>query len=64
METPKTLLEAVRYFTDLDEQVFRFNKRKLTDSERFQTVIQGVIGKRLTFRQLCMIDGCGFMGIE
>lgn len=51
-------------FRYLDEQVFRFNKRKLTDSERFQTVMQSVIGKRLTFRQLCMIDGCGFMGLE
>jgi hypothetical protein len=47
-----------------DEQVFRFNKRKLNDSERFQTVMQSVIGKRLTYRQLAMVDGCGFMGIE
>lgn len=28
------------------------------------TVMQSVIGKRLTYRQLAMVDGCGFMGLE
>lgn len=51
-------------FRYVDEEVFRFNKRKLGDGERFKLVMQSVLGKRLTFRQLCMIDGCGFMGIE
>jgi len=41
----------------VDEQVFRFNNRKdgtrkLSDSERFDTAMSQVIGKRLTFAEL------------
>lgn len=48
----------------VDEQVFRFNARVTTDFQRFKTVLSQVIGRRMTYRQLCSIDGCGFMGIE
>jgi transposase-like protein len=47
----------------LDEEVWRFNKRKLNDGSRFNTVMQGVLGKRITYRVLCAIDDAGFMGI-
>lgn len=51
-------------FRYLDEEVWRFNKRRLNDGGRFATVMRGVVGKRITYRQLCQIDDCGFMGIE
>jgi transposase-like protein len=36
----------------LDEQVFRFNERKLNDKERFIGVLKAVSGKRLTYDEL------------
>lgn len=48
----------------LDEQVFRFNERGVDDGTRFNLVMRCILGRRLTFRQLCAIDGCGFMGLE
>lgn len=48
----------------LDEQVFRFNERDTDDGSRFAAVMRCVVGRRLTYRQLCAIGGCGFMGIE
>lgn len=48
----------------LDEESWRFNFRKLTDGERFRAVMRTVLGKRLTFRELCAIDDAGFMGIR
>lgn len=36
----------------LDEQVFRFNERKGTDTDRFLEVVKAVSGKRLTYNQL------------
>lgn len=36
----------------VDEQVFRFNERKGTDSERFEEVMSRVTGKRLTYAAL------------
>ena len=50
-------------FRYLDEQVFRFNHRKKDDAGRFDLVMKTVLGRRLTFRELCAIDGAGFMGI-
>lgn len=35
-----------------NEQAFRHNVLKLTDKERVQKIIDGLIGKRLTFREL------------
>lgn len=48
----------------VDEQVFRFNKRKLDDGGRFGTVMRTVPGRRLTWRVLTAQDGAGFMGLE
>jgi transposase-like protein len=36
----------------LDEQMFRFNERKLNDKERFIGVLKAVSGKRLTYDEL------------
>jgi transposase-like protein len=36
----------------VDEQVFRFNERKGTDGERFVKVLPGVVGKRITYKEL------------
>jgi len=47
----------------VDEEAWRFNWRKLTDGERFAVVMKEVLGKRLTYRDLCAIDGAGFMGL-
>lgn len=48
----------------LDEEVWRFNERKKNDGWRFATVMRNVVGRRITYRQLCAIGDCGFMGIE
>ena len=36
----------------LDEEVFRFNERKLKDADRFKTVVSQVSGKRIQYREL------------
>jgi len=36
----------------VDEQAFRFNERKLNDSQRFSVVMPGVVGKRITYKEL------------
>lgn len=36
----------------LDEQAFRFNERKDTDSGRFATALGGVAGRRVTYKKL------------
>jgi transposase-like protein len=36
----------------VDEQVFRFNWRKLTDAERFHEVMTRVVGRRLQYAEL------------
>lgn len=46
------------------EQASRFNSRKINDGSRFELVLSGVVGKRLTYRRLCAIGDAGFMGIE
>jgi transposase-like protein len=48
----------------VDEQAWRFNKRKLNDGGRFATAMRGILGKRITFRVLCAIEDAGFMGIK
>jgi transposase-like protein len=44
------------------EQAWRFNNRKTNDGVRFERVLAGVLGRRITYRQLCAIDDAGFMG--
>lgn len=45
-------VEPFHLFRYLDEQSFRFNGRKGTDSDRFQKAMGQVSGKRLTYSQL------------
>ena len=50
-------VEPFHLFRYLDEQVFRYNYRgtkekKISDGDRFNMVIQKIIGKRLTFAEL------------
>jgi transposase-like protein len=45
-------VEPFHLFRYLDEQSFRYNERKLTDRERFETVLGSVAGKRLTWDTL------------
>ncbi len=45
-------VEPFHLFRYLDEQAYRFNNRKMTDAERFDMAVKGIVGKRLTFNQL------------
>lgn len=46
------------------EQGFRFNHRQLGDAGRFLNALRGVLGKRLTYRELAAVGDAGFMGIK
>jgi hypothetical protein len=40
-------------FRYLDEQAFRFNhRRQFTDADRFALAIYGIVGRRLTYKEL------------
>jgi transposase-like protein len=41
-------VEPFHLFRYIDEQVFRFNTRKITDAERFAAVMKQIVGRRLT----------------
>ncbi len=45
-------VEPFHLFRYLDEQSFRFNGRKGTDSDRFQRAMEQVVGKRLTYSEV------------
>ena len=45
-------VEPFHLFRYLDEQTYRFNNRHMTDAERFDMAVKGIVGKRLTFDQL------------
>jgi transposase-like protein len=45
-------VEPFHLFRYLDEQVYRFNNRRMTDAERFDLAVKGIVGKRLTFDEL------------
>jgi transposase-like protein len=50
-------VEPFHLFRYLDEQAWRYNNRatkdaKITDGDRFQTVMEHVVGKRLTFAEV------------
>lgn len=47
-----TNVEPFHLFRYLDEQTFRFNERKLTDSERFTEIVSSIVGRRLTYDHL------------
>jgi transposase-like protein len=42
-------IEPFHLFRYLDEQSFRFNNRRMTDAQRFDVAVKGIVGKRLTF---------------
>lgn len=42
-------VEPFHLFRYLDEQTFRFNSRKMSDSDRFVAVASSIVGKRLTY---------------
>lgn len=41
-------VEPFHLFRYVDEQAFRFNMRKMTDAQRFDDVVRGIVGRRLT----------------
>ena len=45
-------VEPFHLFRYLDEQAFRYNNRKMNDSDRFDIVVRQIVGKRLTYDQL------------
>ena len=45
-------VEPFHLFRYLDEQAYRFNNRRMTDAERFDLAVRGVVGKRLMYDQL------------
>ncbi len=45
-------VEPFHLFRYLDEQSYRFNNRKMTDAERFDLAVRGVVGKRIMYKQL------------
>jgi transposase-like protein len=45
-------VEPFHLFRYIDEQAFRFNNRKMTDAERFDTGVREIVGKRLTYAEL------------
>ena len=52
-------IEPFHLFRYLDEQAFRYNNREVADGERFNMALQGVIGRRFTYKQLTGQDSAG-----
>lgn len=50
-------VEPFHLFRYLDEQSFRYNRRKGTDADRFVEVASMVVGRRLTYKQLTGKNG-------
>jgi hypothetical protein len=50
-------VEPFHLFRYLDEQAFRFNERKDTDSGRFIKALAGFLGKRLKYAKLIAAEG-------
>jgi transposase-like protein len=57
-------VSAWHLFRYVDEEAWRFNFRRFNDGQRFDAVMRGVLGKRITYRTLGAIDDAGFMGIS
>ena len=46
-------VEPFHLFRYLDEQAFRFNHRQdMTDADRFSLAVYGIVGRRITYKQL------------
>ena len=52
-------VDPVHLFRYLDEQVFRFNNRKIDDAGRFLLAAFSIVGKRLTYDQLTAAEPLG-----
>ena len=44
-------VEPFHLFRYLDEQAYRFNNRRLTDSERMDIAVRHIVGNRITYDQ-------------
>jgi hypothetical protein len=42
-------VEPFHLFRYIDEQAFRYNNRKATDAKRFASVMNQIVGRRLTY---------------
>jgi transposase-like protein len=51
-------VEPFHLFRYLDEQAFRFNRRKGTDADRFTALVSLITGKRLEYKQLIGKPSC------
>jgi len=51
-------VEPFHLFRYLDEQAFRFNKRKGTDADRFHALVSLITGKRLQYKDLIGKPSC------
>jgi len=49
-------IEPFHIFRYLDEEAFRFNNRKDNDAGRFVDALRGIVGKRLTYKNLIGSD--------
>src|ERR1043166_94816 len=49
-------IDPFHVFRYLDEQAFRFHNRRASDGDRFVTMVDSLLGKRLTYRQLTGAD--------
>ncbi len=49
-------VEPFHLFRYLDEQAFRFNNRMLKDGQRFVLAMAGIVGKRITYKELIAAD--------
>lgn len=54
---------SVEPFRYLDEQSYRYNNRRMTDAERFDIAVKGIVGKRLTFDMLTGKAGSAAMSL-
>ncbi|MGA2275916.1 MAG: IS1595 family transposase [Bryobacteraceae bacterium] len=50
-------VEPFHLFRYIDEQVFRYNNRNMSDIERFVYVMRHIVGRRLTYKQLTGKEG-------
>jgi transposase-like protein len=53
-------VEPFHLFRYLDEQAFRFNNRKVNDSDRFLKAASQISGKRVTYKQLTGKEPAGY----
>ena len=52
-------VEPFHLFRYLDEQAYRYNNRKMSEAERFDIAVKGIVGKRLTFAEVTGKEGGG-----